>query len=418
MKVALKIFSESVGQAVQQLVGNKLRSFLSLLGISIGIFCIIGVQSAVDSLEDNVRSSFDKLGDDVVYVQKFSWGEDPGQNFFKFMRRPNVDYDDFDAVDTKVRSADLVAYYVFLGRKTAKFRSSSADRVFMLAGTYDFGDLFKVSIDQGRYFSPSEYHYGSQVCIIGAQVAEAIFGSLNPIGRQIKIDGRKLEVIGVFEKSGESLVRVLDFDEAVFISYELGRKFANMRATNAFGNTTLAIKASEGIDIRQMKDEVKIALRAERRLKPKEDDNFSLNELSIITEALTGFFQVLNMVGLVIGIFSIFVGAFSVANIMFVSVKERTNLIGIKKAIGAKKYMILLEFLVESIILCIVGGLIGLFLVFLVVYFLSQAIDFPMYMSTKNILIGFAWSIGIGILAGLIPAAQAANMDPVEAMRQ
>lgn len=418
MGIVLRIIYESVVQALGQLNANRLRSFLSLLGITIGIFCIIGVFSAVDSLEDNVRGSLSKLGDDVIYIQKISWSENP-DNWFKYLRRPNVNYEDYEVVKEKVRSAQLSTFYVGIGRRTVKYLKSSADRAYMLGVTTEFSDMFKLNYEQGRFFSPNEYHYGANKCVLGFKVAEAVFGSLDPVGKSVKINGRKYEVIGVIEKSGESIINVMNFDEVILVSYELARKIANLKSNNLFGDATLCIKAAEGVSLEQMKDEVTGKLRSHRRLKPKQDDNFSMNQLSIISNFLSGFFNVLNILGVFIGGFAILVGMFSVANIMFVSVKERTRLIGIKKALGAKRYIILLEFLIESVILCILGGIAGLLLVMLAMYGLSQISDsFKLYLSVNNAAFGIILSTVIGVLAGMIPAMQASRMDPVEAMRK
>lgn len=418
MGIILRIIYESIVQALGQLNANRLRSFLSLLGITIGIFCIIGVFSAVDSLEDNVKGSLAKLGDDVIYIQKISWSENP-DNWFKYLRRPNVDYEDYEVIKEKVKSAQLVTFYVGIGQKTVKYQKTSADRAYMLGVTSEFSEMFKLNYEQGRFFSPNEYHYGANKCVLGFKVAEAVFGSLDPIGKSIKINGRKYEVIGVIEKSGESIINVMNFDEVILVSYELARKIANLKSNSLFGDVSICVKAAPGVSVPQMKDEVTGKLRAHRRLKPKQDDNFSLNQLSIITNFLSGFFNVLNILGIFIGGFAIMVGMFSVANIMFVSVKERTRLIGIKKALGAKRYVILLEFLIESVVLCILGGIAGLLLVMAMMYGLSQMSDsFKLYLSVNNAILGITLSTVIGVLAGMIPAMQASRMDPVEAMRK
>ncbi len=417
MITLLKVIAESIAQAFQELRGNKLRSFLSLLGITIGIFCIIGVQSAVDSLQANIQQSFDKLGDDVIYVQKMPWAEDPHNNFWKYMRRPNPSYEDFEAIKKKVKSASLADYHIFVGVKSAKYRSNSVNRVFCVGVTYDCSELFNMEFEKGRYYSPTEYHHGMGKIVIGHTVAEELFGQIDPIGKKITLMGHKLEVIGVIKESGESIVNVLDWDEAVVLSYELARKIANVKATNMFGTTVVA-KAAPGVSVKLLKDELTATLRAQRKLRPKEKENFALNQLSIITKGLESVFSVFDMVGLTVGIFAILVGGFSVANIMFVSVKERTNIIGIKKALGAKRHIILLEFLIESIILCLIGGFIGLAFIYTVAHFLSQALPFEIFLSFQNIMSGMIWSIAIGVIAGLIPAMQASKMDPVEAIRK
>lgn len=419
MNILFKIIGESVMQALQQLQGNKLRSFLSLLGVSIGIFCIIGVQSAVDSLEENVRGSVEKLGNDVIYLSKFTWAEDPGENWFKIMRRRNIDYQDFKAVAERSKLAGLVSYHVEIGNRTAKYRSSSAEGAYMIGLTSDFGEMFNFEYDDGRYFSQSEYNFGSNKAILGYSVAEQLFaGNIDPVGKTIKVNGRPMEVIGVLKKEGESLVNILNFDDCILISYEYARKIANLKPNHPFGNSSVNIKAAPGVEVEALKDELTGILRAHRRLQPREESDFALNTVSIISGFLNSFFGVLNMVGWFIGGFAILVGMFSVANIMFVSVKERTNIIGIKKALGAKQYVILMEFLIEAAILCLLGGAMGLILVFIITGILTQVINFELTLSLGNIIFGVMLSVFVGLIAGFIPAFQAARMDPVEAMRQ
>ena len=401
-------------------MGNKLRSFLSVLGISIGIFCIIGVQAAVDSLADNIMDSVKTLGSDVVYVSKFSWMEDPHQNYKKIMRRPNVSFADYKKIREKVKSAKMASFAVGVGNKTIKYKSSSVERAEANCVSYEYGDMYDLQFEKGRYFSLTEYHYGTNKIILGHTVANELFGSLEPIGKSIKVMGRKLEVIGVLEKSGESIINFMDFDDSVIITYELGKKITNLKSNNAFGNSFLGVKADDGITLEQLKDDLVGVLRSHRRLRPKEENNFATNEVSVMADAFESVFSALNVMGIVIGFFAILVGAFSVANIMFVSVKERTSIIGVKKALGAKRYIILMEFLIEAIILCLIGGGIGLGLVFIIVTLLStmDSSSFTIYLSAGNMINGLLWSTGIGVVAGLFPALIASGLDPVEAMRQ
>lgn len=355
----------------------------------------------------------------MLYLQKFSWASDPGQNWFKYLRRPNVDYDDFTALSDYSQLASLVVYSAYIGNKTVKFRSSSVENVEYVAVTTGYDQIFNINLEKGRFFSPTEYYFGANKAVLGHEVASGLFGpNIDPIGKKVKIGGRNVEIIGVIEKEGESLVNINNYDEVSLIPYEYGRKIANLKSNSPFGNSTVAIKARPNIKLDALRDELTGIMRAERRLAPMADDDFSLNELSLLTKILDGFFGVLNLLGIVVGGFAMFVGMFSVANIMFVSVKERTNIIGVKKALGAKKFVILTEFLIESVILCIIGGAIGLLLVLLIVNILSGIIDFELFLSAKNIVVGISVSIIVGIVSGFIPALQASNMDPVEAIRQ
>ena len=416
MLTILKIAKESVLQALQQLKANKLRTFLSLLGISIGIFSIIGVLAAVDSLEDNVRGSLEKMGNDVVYVSKWPWANMDNE-WWKYIKRPEPSYADYEAIKRKVDQASLTCFSVRVGRRTIKHQSSSTNNAFLLGASLEYAELFGIEFEKGRYFSTMEYHNGSNKIILGNDIATSLFGETEPLGRKIKMSGKKYEVIGVLKKSGDDLLDIADFDEAVFVGYPHAKTLVNLKSSQNYG-TLIGIKAKEGVHLADLKDEIKGVVRASHRLKPRAEEDFSLNQMSLIVAVFDNIFTGLNVLGFVIGIFSFLIGGVSVANIMFVSVKERTGLIGVKKALGARRNIILLEFLIESVILCIMGGIIGLFFVQIVTMALSAIMDFDMYLDFGNILLGVGASIFIGIISGFIPALQASRMDPVEAMRK
>jgi putative ABC transport system permease protein len=420
MQQILRIFWEGLAQAWGQLVSNKLRSFLSLLGVTIGIFCIIGVTSAVDSLESNIRGSMEKLGNDVIYIEKFSWGEDPGQNYWKWMRRPNFSFPEYEALQERLTLADKVGFWQFLGAKTAKWRSSSVEQTFFLGITEDCNELFNLEfVGEGRYFSSGENQSGADVCVIGHQISESLFGpEVDPLDREISVGGRQLRVVGVLKPAGKDILKPFDFDDCVLVSYNLARRGFNVRQKGQFDRTSLTVKAKPGVNLEDMKDEITGVLRAHRRLAPREDDNFALNTLSILSAVFDGLFGTMNIAGAIIGIFALLVGMFSVANIMFVSVRERTNIIGIKMALGAKRWFILLEILIEAVLLCLAGGALGLILIWLITAGLSKAIDFKLFLSSDNIILGITTSVVVGVIAGLIPALQASRMDPVEAIRK
>ena len=410
------VLKESFSQAYSQLIANKLRSFLSLLGIMIGIFCIIAVKSAVDSLEDNVRTSFDKLGNDVVYVSKTPWNEDPGDNYWKYARRPNPGYREYKELAENMKLAKLVTYSMFVGSKTVKYQNNSVERCFAVAVTEEYDRFHKLEYESGRFFSPNEYQLGLNKIIIGHKIARELFGEADPVGREIKIFGRDVVVVGVIKKSGKSLINFYDFDNAVLIGFEFARSVVNVKPNNPWSGN-VQIKAADGVPEKLLKDDITINVRKAHFLKPSEKDDFSMNSMTMFAEELNSFFGVLNFAGLIIGGFAFLVGIFSVANIMFVSVKERTGIIGIKKALGAKPWVILLEFLIESILLCLMGGLVGLVFVWLVLKGLTAISEFEMYVSVKNMIVTLIMAIVAGVIAGFIPAWQAAKMDPVEAIR-
>lgn len=412
----IRVFKESFAQALQQLIANKLRSFLSLLGVTIGIFCIIAVKSAVNSLEDNIRNSFKRIGDDILYISKMPWNEDPQENYWKYQRRPNPSFTDYKILTERLNSAQAVSFYLIAGARTIKYEGNSVENTFAIAPTMEFGEVHNMEFETGRYFSQIEYNSGAPKILIGAKVADELFGTIDPLGREVKYFGQKMQVIGVIKRAGKSLIQPFNFDNAVLFTYEFARSVINVKPQTPWG-TSLEIKAKNNVSLLQLRDEVIGTLRAARQLRPSEKDDFSINELSILLSATESFFAVLNSLGYVIGGFALLVGMFSVANIMFVSVKERTSIIGIKKALGAKRSVILTEFLIEAIILCLLGGIIGLIFVWSILKIVSIFSAFEMYVSLSNMINTVLLSVIVGVIAGFIPAAQAASLDPVEAMR-
>lgn len=420
MRQYIHIIIEAFIQGWQQLTANKLRSFLSSLGVTIGILCIIGVTSAVDSLEGNIRNSMQKLGNDVIYIEKFSWSEDPGENFWKWMRRPNFSYTEYEKLKGKLDLADKIGYWQFLGAKTIKWQSSNLENAIFLGVTEDCNDLFHLEFQEGgRYYSPIEYQNGTDVCIIGDVIAKELFGAgVDPVDKDISVGGRKLRVVGVLKGAGKELLKPFNFDQCVLVGYNLARRGFGVRAQGQFERTSVMVKAKPGVDLEDMKDEITGVLRSARRLKPAEESNFALNTLSVLSKLFDGVFGTLNVVGYIIGGFALLVGMFSVANIMFVSVRERTGQIGIKMALGAKRWFILLEVISEAIVLCITGGLLGLFFTWLLITGIGKLIDFDLSVSSGNVLFGIITSVAVGIISGLVPAIQASGLDPVEAIRK
>ncbi len=412
----VKVIYESFIQAFQQLSANKLRSFLSLTGISIGIICIISVLSAVDSLKENISTSFEKLGNDVLYIDKMPWNEDPHQNWWKYMQRPEPSYHDLEAIKKKTKLSDFASFAVFIPGRTLKFGSNSVEGGYMAGVTDDYATIFNLEFDKGRFFTPFESATGTNRVILGAQLAEELFGTIEPIGKQVKIKGMDFQVVGVLKKEGNTLINIFQFDEAVIIAYNTARKIVNVKSGNNWG-ASLNVKANPGVSLEDLRDEITGILRSARKIKPRESENFAINQLSMFTTLIAPVFSTMNVVGIFIGGFSILVGMFSVANIMFVSVKERTNIIGIKKALGARQSIILLEFLIESVVLCLMGAVIGLAIVVAVLKLASSAFHYDIYLSVGNLIIALVLALVIGILSGLIPAWQAARLDPVEAMR-
>jgi len=419
MRVFVKIVLESARQAWQALVSNKLRTFLSLLGILIGIFCIISVLSAVNSLERSIKSGIGELGSDVVMVDVFPWNEDPGMNYWKYMKRPPPSIGDYDYLKTAKTNFENVSYAVYVEGKTIKYRSSNVKGAVVMGATFEYPDVQKMDIGEGRYFTEKEYSSGANKVIIGDKIAKELFPNENPLDKYVRMYGNKFQVIGVMAEEGDNPFNFMRNDELIWIGYNTAKKYINVTSKNRFAvGKILYVKMGEDADIDESKEELVGVMRRSRKLRPRDKDNFSLNEVTMLTNMIDSVFGVVYIAGFIIGFFALLVGMFSVANIMFVSVQERTNIIGIKKALGAKKGIILTEFLIESVILCILGGTAGLLLVVGVLKAATMAFKFEISASPLYIMIGIGVSVFVGILAGIIPAIRASNLDPVEAIRK
>jgi putative ABC transport system permease protein len=421
MRVFSKLLKESIIIAFQEIMGNRLRAFLSLLGITIGIFCIISVLTAVDSLEANIRGSLGKLGDNVIYVQKFPWNEDPSKSWWKYIRRPVAKYEEYKLLNERLHNASGVAIMLFVPAKTLKNGNNVVENSTVLSVSHDYNKVRDIDLAEGRYFTQPESQRGANITIIGARIAEELFPKQKSvIGKTLKLMGKELTVIGVLTKEGEDIIG-WSADDDIIVPYNFMKGMVNMNSGNI--EPFITVKGKEGVAIDEVKQEIRGVMRTARKLRPAQEDDFAINEMSMISGVLNIIFGVITLAGAFIGGFSILVGGFGIANIMFVSVKERTSIIGIKKALGAKSAFILLEFLVEAVVLCVIGGLIGLVLVFAESYLLGwmmrkyYEMDFDFILSFTNVFIGIGISVVLGILFGYIPAYSASRMKPVDAIR-
>ncbi len=412
----LRLIYESFSFAFGSLRVNKLRTFLSLLGITIGIFAIISVFTVIDSLEKYIRDSLNSLGNNMVYVQKMPWAPPEGETeypFWKYQSRPVPTIEETEQIMRKAKTVDNAAFLFGFGRKV-QYESSSLDNTTVFATTHGLLDVWNLKIATGRYFTQMEMRNGAPVTVIGSEISEKLFDGLNPIGRDIKIQGQKLKVIGVYEKMGLNAIGGTSMDKNIHISAT--KAFYILDVKNRDRGQTICIKAKDGVDNEKFVAELEGIMRNIRRLKPMEENDFALNEVSIVANQFDQFFAVFNMAGAIIGGFSIIVGGFGIANIMFVSVKERTKIIGIQKSIGAKRYFILLQFIFEAIVLSVIGGIVGLFLIFIGTQIVNYATGFTIILTVENIINGLMISSVIGFIAGFMPARSAARLDPVIAI--
>ncbi len=411
--MVLFLIKESFLFALKSLLVNKLRTFLSLLGITIGIFAIISVFTIVDSLESNIRKSVESLGTNVVFVQKWPWAFGSEYPWWKYMNRPVPALSELPEIQRRSASADAVAFTVHF-RKTAKFRNNSVENADISAVSHDYQRVQAIDLENGRYFTEQESKSGKAVCILGGVIAESLFPGGEALGQKIKVGGEKLLVVGVIRKEGSSLIKT-SFDNQVLLPVNFARNLIDLRDERM--DPMIMVKAKPGISNEELKDDLTGVMRSLRSLKPMADDNFALNETSLLTQGLNGLFAAVGLAGWVIGGFSIIVGGFGIANIMFVSVKERTPIIGIEKSLGARNYFILIEFLVEAVVLSLVGGIIGLLLIFFGTVIANSFFDLGVSLSFQNIVMGLSVSGIIGVVSGFVPAYTASRLDPVVAMR-
>jgi putative ABC transport system permease protein len=412
MRKTLQILLNSLKLTFQELRVNKLRTALSLTGIAFGIFCIIGVLAAVNSLERNIQSEVKSLGSNTIYIDKWDYSGGPDQPIWKFRARPVAKYEEVEMIRQRSQLLDDISFLMQTGGSI-----SHNDDLIPNAIVYGIIEsqmtIQPIKFDAGRFFSSSEFESASNICLLGFSNAENLFGnSERALGKQIEVRGKKVTIVGVIKKEGTNFIG-WDYDNCVMLPYKFCKQIFQVDNSNPI----LIAKGKEGVLTAALSDELEGIMRQIRKLSPTQEDNFSLNSVEAFSKAITGFFSVLNVVGGIVGGISLIVGLFGIANIMFVTVKERTGVIGLKKAVGAKKGSILFEFLLEAIILCLLGGAIGLFFVFIGTIISSSLLHFPIYISIPMLIATVIVCLVVGIIAGIFPASRAARMDPVVAIR-
>ena len=415
MLLYFRLLKESFAFAMNALRNNKLRTMLSLLGVTIGIFSIIAVLAAVDSLDQKIQNDLSTLDKNTIYLTSQSFGPTDVPRW-KREQFPNVTFEEYQYMKTAMKDVENSCFQYFTVSQNITYESRTSEAVNMVAVTAEFVDIQRLEFSEGRFFNESESYSGKQVVVLGYDIAQNLFDGFNPIGKTVRMYGQKFTVIGVTKKKGSSGIDIGGGDDtsAFFPATFLRRIYGD---NNPQVLPVIVVKSEKGTDIEALKSDIAQKLRNFRGVKQGDIDNFFINILSGLTDMIDGLLGSLRVGGIIISFFSFLVGGFGIANIMFVSVKERTNLIGIQKSLGAKNKFILFQFLFEAIILCLIGGAIGLLIVWLLAMLLTNILDFEFVLSLSNVLIGTSLSVIVGLISGILPAISASKLDPVEAIR-
>jgi len=409
----LRLFQESLSFAWGAIVVNKLRTFLSLLGVMVGIFVITSIFAVVDSMEEDLMESFSMLDDDVLFVSKWPWSMGGDYPWWKYIQRREPSLKDSDELATRLSMAEDVAFQM-KGIFNLEATDNSFPNVSIIAVSHSYPNVVSVDISSGRYFNDSESSSGAPVAIIGYDVAMNLFGTDEVLGKRFKVSGKRLEVIGTFTQQGASIISS-GFDEVVLVPAAYAPRIFDVHHNE--GNSIM-VKAKPGIELGVLKDEIIQQFRSVRRVRPGNADDFSINQIDMITGIISSIFGQVEIAGWLIAIFAILVGCFSIANIMFVSVRERTKIIGVQKALGAKSSFILIQFLFEAIILCVFGAVLALVSIEFLMFVINISdLGISLSLSFNRFIMAMSIAVTSGIVAGIAPALAASRMPPVEAMR-
>lgn len=417
LRIVVGLVAESASFAFFSIRSDKLRTFLSLFGVTVGIFSIVAVFCAVDSLKANIMEGVQSFGSDIVYIDRFPMAQEEGEDgeplqWWDYLQRPEITEENFEYLARNAALAESVVY-VIMGNGNASYRRNNYSNAFLVITTDGLENVMSYSLAEGRDFSQMEIRGGSNVAILGYNVAQELFGDSYPVGKKVKVKGGSATVVGVLEKQGESMVSIVNTDDAVILPLQFGKTVL----ASAWGSGMMMAAPAEGVSRDAFIDELRLLLRSCRGLSPSERDDFAINEMTFLLDMLDYVFRGISKAGWIIGAFSLIIGGFGIANIMFVSVQERMNQIGIQKALGAKRYVILTQFMVEASFLSLAGGLVGILLVFLISIPVNAVSEyFTITLSLDNAIAGMLIAVVLGILSGLIPAWKAATVDPVRAI--
>jgi len=411
--IYLKLIRESFVFAMNALRTNKLRTLLTLLGVTVGIFSIIAVLAAVDSMDKGIRKNLDGIDNSMLNIFPYSFGPTEVPKW-KIEQFPDMKFEEYEYLKKNVEGLDRISFNYFTNSQNIKSDNATANDVNISSGSYDYQFIDNVKVDKGRFFNESEDVSGAAVIVLGYEIAEVLFPNVNPLDKTVRLYGKKFNVIGVLEKEGASSFGQSK-DLQVYIPSNFLRQYYGENSN--YITPVIVAKPKKDFDTDIFKDDITLKLRTIRGIKSSEIDNFFLNEFAGLTGFIDDIVGSLNIVGWIISGFSLLVGGFGIANIMFVSVKERTHIIGIQKALGAKNHFILYQFLFEAVILSFIGGLVGIVLVYIIAIIVSASGSFEFILSFSNVIKGLSLASFIGLVSGILPAISASKLDPVEAIR-
>ena len=403
---SLSLIGEYFRMAWHALWAHKLRSSLTTLGILIGVTTIITIFTTIQGLNDYVIGQLSSIGSSTIYVEKFPWvikGD-----FWKYRNRKEVTYDEFEALQKHLRLAKAISPQV-LSFRTAKYKTEAYDRIMVIGTNDEYQDTDNIAAGSGRLFTPLDIDRNHYVCVLGEDIAGNLFKNEDPIGKRIKLGSEKFKVIGVKEHQGRVFGQSMD--NYIIVPYGTFHHI-----TSGFRGMRIAIQAMSVNQLEDLKEEVRGILRKERKIGPGEEDDFAINQQDQLTDTYKALTQTLFMIIFVIGAISLVVGGIGITNIMLVSVTERTREIGIRKAIGARRKNILSQFLIESVAISSVGGIIGILFGYLAGSMVLSLMELTTGVSFQSIVIGYGFSTLVGVAAGFYPAWKAANMNPIDSL--
>jgi len=400
---------EGILFSLKAIRANKMRTVLTTLGIVVGIVAVTTMQTAIIGLRNSFLESIASIGTDVLYISKFEWFGTEDWHFYR--NRKNITWEQYEKLKERLKLADAVVPTIGTREAVVKRNDRSVTATQLTGTTEDYIKTAGTFPAEGRFMTEIEVKSARNVCVVGQDIVDKLFQNEDPLDKYIKVAGAPLKIVGVLEKQGSGFLGSQSADGQIIMPYNVFRKYFGQRRQGF----QISVKVGDINKIADAKEEVREVMRTIRKVEPGKADDFAINQQEAITKAYDRIIGTVAIAGLVITALSLFVGAIGIMNIMFVSVKERTREIGIRKAIGAKTWSILTQFLAEAAIICLMGGVVGLIISFPISLIINQFI--PTAMPLEVVFLALFISAIVGIVSGFLPAYKASKLNPVEALR-